>query len=324
VGERDPAAAPPRGGASAIDALLFLMALIWGANYSVLKFAFREVDPQAFNAVRMIVATAAFLAVMAVARAVATDAGRGVLYTPERFTGREWVRLAVVGLIGHFAYQVLFIGGLARTTVANSSLIIAATPAVVALGSALLTHERLGRLHWAGALLSMAGIYVVAGQGAKIGSSQLTGDLMVVVAVVCWAAYTILTEPLMRRHSPVGVTGLSLVFGTLAYVPFTSGRLRATDWAGVSGWTIAALAYAALLSMCVAYTIWYAAVREIGSARTSVYSNLVPILAIVTAALFLEESLGARQLAGAALVVAGVALTRVRPRAAVPMPSGRP
>jgi drug/metabolite transporter (DMT)-like permease len=296
------------------------MTLIWGANYSIVKSAFTEIDPQAFNAVRMLSATILFLLVMAAARRSAPPASlAAVFYTPEPFTRRDWWTLAWLGLIGHFLYQVLFIGGLARTSVANSSLIIAASPAVIALGSALVRHARIGPLHWAGALLSMAGIYLVVGRGAGMGTSGLTGDLMMSAAVLCWAAYTIGAEPLMRRHSPVGVTGLSLVFGTLLYVPFSLSRIMAVNWTRVSAASIGALAYAAVLAMGVAYTIWYSAVREIGSARTSVYSNLIPIVAMLTAVLFLGEPLTLRQVGGAALVLAGVALTRIQPRKLVPV-----
>ena len=290
------------------------MALIWGANYAIVKSAFDEIDPQAFNAVRMLVATAIFLAVMAVARARGGGSSRGIFYTPAPFTPSDWVTLAWLGLVGHFGYQVLFIGGLARTSVANSSLIIAASPAVIAVASALLRHDRIGGLHWAGAGLSIAGIYLVAGRGATIGGASFLGDLMMFAAVLCWAAYTIGAEPLMERHSPVGVTGLSLAFGTLLYVPLMLTRIVAVDWRSLSAATIGSLMYAAVFAMCVAYTIWYSAVREIGSARTSIYSNLIPIVAMMTAVAFLGEPLGPRQLAGAALVLAGVALTRLRPR----------
>jgi drug/metabolite transporter (DMT)-like permease len=300
---------------SAIDILLLLMVLIWGANYSIVKSVFGEVDPQAFNAVRMTLATALFLVVMTLSRRFTRRAAGGVFYTPDRFTAADWVRLAWLGGVGHFGYQVLFIGGLDRTSVANSSLIIAASPVVIALASAVVRHERVGRLHWAGALLSMAGIWVVAGRGAVLGGRGFTGDLMMFAAVLCWATYTIGAEPLMVRHSPVGVTGLSLVFGTLLYVPLTFGRILDVQWSQVSGAVVAALVYAAVFAMCVAYTIWYTAVRAIGSSRTSVYSNLIPIVAMLTAALFLGERIGLRQIAGAALVLAGVALTRLRPRA---------
>ncbi len=69
--------------------------------------------------------------------------------------------------------------------------------------------------------------------------------------------------------------------------------------------------YSALFALGVAYTIWYMAVREIGSARTSVYSNLVPIVAMMTAVLTLGERMTPSRLAGAAAVLVGVALTRV-------------
>jgi drug/metabolite transporter (DMT)-like permease len=299
----------------AIDALLLLMVLIWGANYSIVKSVFGEVDPQAFNAVRMTLATALFLVVMTLSRRLVTRVAGGVFYTPDRFTAADWVRLAWLGAVGHFGYQVLFIGGLDRTSVANSSLIIAASPVVIALASAVVRHERVGRLHWAGALLSMAGIWVVAGRGAVLGGRGFVGDVMMFGAVLCWATYTIGAEPLMVRHSPVGVTGLSLVFGTLLYVPVTFNRILDVEWTQVSSAVVGALVYAAVFAMCVAYTIWYTAVRAIGSSRTSVYSNLIPIVAMLTAVLFLGERVGVRQIGGAALVLAGVALTRLRPRA---------
>jgi len=61
----------------------------------------------------------------------------------------------------------------------------------------------------------------------------------------------------------------------------------------------------------VAYTIWYAAVRAVGAARTAVYSNLLPIIAMLTAHFWLHEPLGGAKIAGAAAVLAGVALTRL-------------
>jgi drug/metabolite transporter (DMT)-like permease len=71
------------------------------------------------------------------------------------------------------------------------------------------------------------------------------------------------------------------------------------------------LVYSALFALCVSYTIWYAAVREIGSARTSIYSNLVPLVAIGTGVVFLGEPLSARKIAGAGAVLLGVGLTRM-------------
>jgi len=137
---------------------------------------------------------------------------------------------------------------------------------------------------------------------------------MMVGAVCCWAVYTLGAGPLMTRHSPVGVTGLSMAIGTVLYVPVMLPKLRATPWLSLSAGTWMAILYSALFALCVAYTIWYMAVREIGSARTALYSNVIPIVAMLTAVVFLGERLTPGRLLGALAVLIGVALTRVRPR----------
>jgi drug/metabolite transporter (DMT)-like permease len=304
---------------TSIDLLLLLMTVIWGTNYSIVKRAFVQIDAQAFNAARMALASAVFLAVILgvrvriVRRGVRAGAMRGlesILVTPEPTTPRDWAALAGLGLVGHAGYQFFFIGGLARTSVANSSLMLAATPVLIALLTAALGHDRIGRLHWLGAALSMAGIYLVVGHGAPEGGASFAGDAMMFVAVCCWAIYTLGARQLMLRHSPVGVTGLSMAIGTAIYVPVMGGKILATDWVALSSGTWVAILYSALFALCIAYTIWYMAVREIGSARTSVYSNLVPIVAMFTAVVFLGERMTAARLIGATAVLLGVALTR--------------
>jgi drug/metabolite transporter (DMT)-like permease len=296
-------------GLSRIDFLLLLMTVIWGTNYSIVKHAFREIDPQAFNAGRMLIASSVFLALIVGARRVRRPAG--IVSTPAPITTPDWMWLIGLGVVGHFLYQYLFIGGLARTSVANSSLMLGATPVVIALITAGLGLDRISRLHWAGAALSLLGIYVVVGSGAQLGGQHLTGDLLMAGAVLCWALYTIAARRLMERHSPVGVTGISMIVGSVLYVLLVNARIRGTDWSAVSAATWFAIVYSALFALCIAYTIWYAAVREIGSTRTSVYSNLVPLVAMVTAIVFLGEPLVPAKLAGAAAVLIGVALTRV-------------
>jgi drug/metabolite transporter (DMT)-like permease len=303
--------------AHSTDALLLLMTIIWGINYSIVKHAFREIDPQAFNAARMLIASGVFLILLVGVRRAGTRAS--IFFTPAPITTRDWLWLVGLGVVGHFLYQYFFIGGLARTSVANSSLMLAATPVVIALVNAVLGQERIGPLHWAGAALSMAGIYFVVGAGARLGGEHLTGDLMMAAAVCCWAIYTIAARQLMERHSPVGVTGISMIVGSVLYAVLVAGRVRAADWSAVSATTWFAIVYSALFALCIAYTIWYAAVREIGSARTSVYSNLVPLVAMATAIAFLGEPVRVTKLVGAAAVLIGVALTRVgRTRPLIP------
>jgi drug/metabolite transporter (DMT)-like permease len=296
------------------------MSVIWGTNYAIIKSAIQQLDPHAFNAARMAIASGAFLAIIGLLRLkrapVPADDIDSVFRTPTRMTRRDWLELAVLGFVGHFLYQYFFIGGLALTTVANSSLMLATTPVVIALISAVLGSELVGARHWAGAALSLLGIYIVVGRGVALGGRGLTGDLMMVAAVLCWAVYTLGSRRLISRHSPVGVTGLSMSIGTLVYVPVMWSYVRAAPWGDVTLRTWASIVYSSIFALGVAYTIWYAAVRQIGSARTSVYSNVIPIVAMLTAVLFLGEPLPVVNLIGATAVLVGVALTRTAPQTA--------
>lgn len=300
---------------SRLDGFLFLMVLIWGTNYSIIKSALQQIDEQAFNALRLAIASSAMLAAnLAVRRMGRRGHASSVFHTPARLTRADWVRLVGLGLIGHCLYQYLFIGGLARTSVANSALVISLSPVVITFLTVLVSHEPVGLRHWTGTILSVVGIYIVIGRGAHIGGSSTRGDLMMLGAVLCWGLYTIGARPLMIRHSPVGVTALSMLLGTIVYIPLMSRHLASVDWSAVSAVTWGKLIYSALFALSIAYTIWYAAVREIGSARTSVYSNLLPIVAMATAYVWLHEPVGFAKMAGAAAVLGGVGLTRLAPR----------
>jgi len=296
------------------------MTLIWGTNYALVKSAFGEIDPQAFNALRLVEASVLMVGANLVvrrARPAVADAGSGfgevasIFHTPAPVTRSDWVRLAWLGLVGHCLYQYLFIGGLARTSVANGALIVSSSPIVITLFSTVTGKERLGAMHWAGTLLSFLGIYLVVGRGAHVSEASLRGDAMLLGAVVCWAVYTLGARPLMARHSPVGITALSMLIGTLLYIPLAARELGSVDYRAVSAITWTKLIYSSLFAICIAYTIWYAAVREIGSARTSVYSNLLPIVAMATAYFWLHEPLDTAKLGGAASVLAGVGLSRM-------------
>jgi drug/metabolite transporter (DMT)-like permease len=299
---------------SRVDLALVAMVVIWGANYSVLKVAFQEIPQQPFNALRMVLASIVFAAAITW---IFGHAKKGAtpprfLFTHEPLARRDILALAGLGLVGHFAYQLSFVGGVARTSVANSSLIIGATPVCIAIVSAALGKERVSWMHWLGAAVSAVGIWIVVGMGAGIGGATLTGDLMILASVACWTTYTVGASSLLQRHSPLFVTGTSMAMGAIPYVLVTIPQMADVNWAGVSAWTWWALVFSSLFALCLAYLIWYAAVQKIGMARTSIYSNLVPISAMSVAALWLGEPLTAQKIAGAALVLGGVALTRLR------------
>jgi drug/metabolite transporter (DMT)-like permease len=301
-----------------VDGLLVLMVLIWGANFSVMKLAFEEVPPQPFNALRLMLASGVFLAAIQWARRRVAAGGTvsSILHTPDPLTRRDHLDLVWLGFIGHFGYQFLFVGGVALSTASNAALIIGTTPAVVAVASALLGRERISGFHWAGAVLAAIGIGFVVGPGVSFGGATWRGDLMVLGAVGCWSTFTLGSASLIARHSPLYVTGMTMVYGGVPYIVMAFPQILRVAWLDVSTWTMSALVLSALLALNLSYVIWYAGVQRLGAARTSIYSNGVPIVAMILAAVWLGEALTVPKLLGAAAVLSGVVLTRIGRRQA--------
>jgi drug/metabolite transporter (DMT)-like permease len=294
---------------SLYDGLLLLMTLIWGVNYSIVKVALRTMPPLAFNSLRLLLASILFLVTLAVFRR-----GRSPI------SPRDWLVIGAYGVIGHFIYQLCFMLGIARTTAANSSLILGCSPVAVALLAAAIGQERVRRTHWVGAFLSVAGIYLVVGRGASLGGTSLAGDVLTFGGVLCWAIYTVGSKHLLERYSPLEVTGYSMAIGTVPFALTGWGELAVLRWAEVSVEAWMALVFSGIFALFVGYLIWYEAVHRIGNVRTSMYSNVTPIAALVFAVAWLGEQLTLPQIVGAVAVVSGMALTRfVRPSRASAM-----
>jgi drug/metabolite transporter (DMT)-like permease len=309
-----------------IDVLVVLCTLIWGCNFAVVKIALREIPPFGFNALRLGVASLLYLAVLAFARSgLAEDGDRraaGRLFGSARnIPARDWLAILALGATGHFIYQLGFIGGLALTTVASSSLILGCSPVVVSALTAAVGQERVSRRYWLGSALSLAGVYLVVGAGVGVSSDSLTGDLVTLGAVCCWAVYVVGSRRLMQRHSPLVVTGYTMTVGTVMFLPFGLPSLVALDWARVSPGAWAALLSSAIFALFVAYLIWHTSIQRIGNVRTAMYSNLTPVVALITAVVLLGDRLGLREAAGAAAILIGVGFARAASTGSASLPA---
>lgn len=296
-----------------IDALLVLMVLIWGSNFSVIKRAFLDIPPQPFNAVRLVISSLVFLAVIRIARQMVL---RGkpvsrIFYTTSPLTRRDRIDLVWLGLVGHCGYQFFFVGGVALSAASNAALIVGATPTVLAVVSALLGRERISGFHWVGAAMAATGIGLVVGPNVSFGGATWKGDAMVIASVACWVTFTLGSARLIARHSPLYVTGMTMVYGGIPYVLFAMPQIINVRWLEVPPLSIALLIGSSLLALNLAYVIWYAGVQRLGPARTSIYSNGVPIVAMLVAWAWLGEPLTFMKILGAAAVLSGVLVTRL-------------
>lgn len=298
-----PAARPEAATSSqfgAIDVALLMMTVIWGLNAVIVKATYTQIPPMAFMSLRFMVAGALLIAV-----AWGTERS---LYVRRR----DWLLFGAAAMAGTGFYQPLFLNGLSLTTVSNTALIIAASPAFVALLNRLLGREVLSGRGWLGIALAFTGIVLIVegGGGFEPGSQHLVGDLMVFLSTFLWASYAVLAAPLMNTYSPLRVTAVTTAIGALPLTLIGLPAVLALPLVQVqwSGW--AGVLYSAVLAIVVAYIIWNMGVKKIGGSRTALYGNLIPVIGAGAAALFLGEAITPLKIVGAAIILAGLQLAR--------------
>jgi drug/metabolite transporter (DMT)-like permease len=275
------------------------MAVIWGVNFSVVKFGLRFMEPLAFNAVRVVLAGVTLLLI----------ARLGGLALPPR---RQLRGLLALGVLGHGVYQVLFVEGMAHTRAGNASLVMAGTPVLIAVLGRLRGVERLRARAYAGIALSIFGIGAVMGGTATThtGDASLLGDLLILASSASWATYTVLLKPYTHDVDGVQVSALTLIGGALPLAIVSMPAIMRTDWAALPAPAWGAIFYGALFALVIAYLIWYRGIRTLGPTRTAMFSNLQPIIAVLFAWAALGEVPTLPQGLGAAAVLTGLLLTR--------------
>jgi drug/metabolite transporter (DMT)-like permease len=271
----------------------------WAANFIVVKAANEEIPPVSFAFLRFTIAAATLL--------VALRWREGSFGWP----GRDALAIMGLGALGFGVYQILWSIALQDIPAGDSALLIAATPVLTALlavrsGADVLTRKKVG-----GSLVSFAGValIVASGPGLSFGSA-FVGDVLTLLAALCWSIYTAFGAPILRRHSPLRTTAWAMVGGSLVLaVPGLLNGLGA-DWSAVRPEAWGGLAFSAFVPAGIANVVVFGAIKLLGPTRITAYQFLVPFIAVLIGAAFLSEAIRVEQLIGGAVIVLGVAITR--------------
>lgn len=284
-----------------VEIALFLVALIWALNFSVVKSALSEIDPLSFNGLRFIFAAAIVWIVLT--------------YRNQTFTipKKDWLPLLGMGLLGNLIYQGLFIIGIDYTYAANAAVMLGTIPIWVALLSHFFNLERMNILKTLGVIAAFAGIvFIVSGGGNPVsfGSNTFIGDLVIIAAAVVWGGYTILSKSFLSRYTPIQFSAIMTTIGCIVLFLIGLPSIIQLEWTNISAAAYGGVVYSGLLSIGVAYLIWNYGLQTVGAVHTSTYQNLVPVLGLVFGVVLLNEKLTFLQYVGSAFVVLGIVLAR--------------
>ena len=290
----------PTTGVKLAELILFVANIVYATSYVATRATLGSIPPGALAFARLVVAWAA-LAPFARPRAEEPPVSRS-----DRRT------IAWMGLLGFAAAYAFSHWGIARSTASNAALLIVVEPLTLMLVSPFYLGERLSRREAWGAALAVIGTVLVVVNGIPGVTETLVphwqGDLLLVLAGVAYAAYSLLGRRVLDRHAPLGVTTRSLAWGAVGILPIV-----VAEWAsGVRPlWTAPAIAgtlYLAVVISALGYVAWNWALARVSAPRAALFLNVQPIAGALLGALLLDEPLTGFTIAGGVAIVAGLAV----------------
>jgi drug/metabolite transporter (DMT)-like permease len=284
--------------AFAAYAALTASALVWGGSIVGQKLALGAFSPVETSVLRAVGALTILVPLW-----WWTEGGRTVI------SARDVKILFLLGL-GVLGNHLLTLFGLRSIGAAAAGVIIGASPAITALLSSLLVRDVPFRTVAAGCALSFVGVALVSGVGGGVpsGDNPWLGGVLILLGLVSWALYSIGGREVMERLSPLTVNWTTLLFSLLLQLPllWTDQKLLQSGVAVVplSGW--AALFYLIVFATALGQQAWLYGVQGVGPSRAGVFVNLIPVSALLLSAWLLDDVIGAREIMGIMLILAGV------------------
>ncbi|WP_288903457.1 DMT family transporter [uncultured Sneathiella sp.] len=282
------------------DLFLIGAVLAWGINFPIAKYALDFMDPITFSATRYLAASLLLFGILLFKNAAI------------QISFKEAGMLVIIGLLSVALFQGGWAYGLSLTSASKASVLITTSPIFGALIAATMGN-RPSIKAWVGILLSFLGVAVVINNSLTeitFSAGTIVGDMLIVGASMMWALYTYVSGPLVAKRGPLLVTAWATLFGSIILNLIGTPNLIEQNWAGIStlGWL--SWASTAIFGAALAF-VWYCAgIARLGITKGMVYSFFIPVVAILSSVILLDEVITIIQIFGAAIVLLGVKLTR--------------
>ncbi len=289
--------------------MLTLPPLLWAGNAVVGRLLVGIVPPLALNAMRW---TLAFAILLPMGWKVFKDLSA---------IRQRWKYLSVLGLLGMGSYNALLYGALQTSTPLNVTLIAASTPIFMLFIGTTLYGVKTRGVEWLGAALSVVGVATVLSRGdwdTLLRIRLVPGDVLMLVAVVAWAAYTwLLARPPQEMR---GTQRPPWNWADFLLVQTTIGCAWAWLGAGVeyqltaqpiiwSPKVVAAFVYVAIGPSVLAYWCWGRGVAAVGPATAAFFANLTPVFAALLSTSLLGETPEGYHLVAFVLIALGIVVS---------------
>lgn len=276
---------------------LFLVALFYGANYTIAKIVLDDgyVGPKGFIILRVLAAFLFFSLFH-------------FFFVKEKIDHADIGRLVLCGIFGVAINQIFFFSGLKFTTPINASLMMTTTPILVLLSSAFLIGERITLLKIIGIILGACGAIALITYGKEISfqSSQLLGDLFILINAASYGIYLVIVKPLMQKYHPITVVKWVFSVGLVLVIPFGWSELTKVEWSSFPQEVWLAILYVLTFATIFTYLFNAYALKIVNPSVVSIYIYLQPLIAAIIALIYVKDELAWYKIIAAILIFTGV------------------
>lgn len=279
---------------------MLVVAVCWAANIVAGKEALTGFAPLALAQLRVLGAAFVYGILFLAYRP------RAVL----RLTSREWLLMVWVALNGVTLNQLFFIGGIARTSVAHTGLIVALGPIMVLVLACLMRLESLTAWKFAGMLVAFAGVAILSAEKAgRSNGGFLAGDLILLAGSAVFAYYTILLKQVAERLDALTLNALTFGIGALLMIPMGASAVVDVRWSTLHVKAWGGLAFMVIMGSVVPYLLFVFALSGLAASRVAAFNYLQPVIATSLGIWLLSERLSSKVIVGGILILLGVFLT---------------
>jgi drug/metabolite transporter (DMT)-like permease len=223
---------------------------------------------------------------------------------------RDLLTLAVIGLIGVTALEIMVMYSIKYTTLANASLLnVAPWPIFAALFAPLFTREKITVRVAIGGFIALVGVTLIilgGKDGFDLSSKYMIGNYIALAISLIGALFNLACMPLMKKYSPLRVTTWYVLFGSLFLFPFTVDKWTSIQWGNLTVSTWVGVAYNVLLCTVAAFVIWNLCMKQVGAAKANFFRYFVPVAAAVAGVVFFNETIWITQLVGGLVIILGL------------------
>ena len=276
-----------------IELLILSVVMIWGINYTIAKYGLVEFTAIEFTAIRMMAAAPLLL--------LLTFFIEKSLYVERK----DIPRLIVVSFVGIVLYQTLFMETVKYTSATNASLLISISPIFTTLFAVFLKQEKFSSRKLIGSMIAFVGAALVLVAGHSLASS-FYGNGIGMITSICWGLYPVLAGPLIKKYSALRVTAWSALVGAIPLLLLSGPHVFVMPFHITKGMTLFALLYSIFFVTVFGLVMWYIGVQKIGASHTMVYMYITPIVAVLFAVIWANESISLQQMIGGIIIFFGL------------------